>query len=137
MDSYCQIETDITCNSFDSSYGYGFLNMTYLSLWYCKSIIELDLLMKPDYFPALITIDLIGTNIITIPKSISRFPRLGSLLLYNCKYLREVQGLPQSIRWVNACDCPLLDNESGLSLSLSYRETLSLNALRDLVNEKC
>ena len=118
--------------------------MTYLSLWYCKSIIELDLLIKPDYFPALITIDLIGTNIITIPKSISRFPRLGSLLLNNCKYLREVQGLPQSIRLVYAEDCPLLDYESpsGLlnqvSLFLfSYKETLSLNALQDLLDEKC
>ena len=40
-----------TCNSFDSSSGYGFLKMTYLQLLGYRSIIELDLLMKPDYFP--------------------------------------------------------------------------------------
>ncbi|XP_050266965.1 disease resistance protein RUN1-like isoform X2 [Quercus robur] len=94
-----------TCNSFDSSSGYGFLNMTRLQ-------IELDLLMKPDYFPTLEVIDLGCTNIITIPESISRFPRLKELLIDNCKHLREIQGLPLSISWVYARNCPLLDNES-------------------------
>ncbi|XP_030946038.1 disease resistance protein RML1A-like [Quercus lobata] len=101
-----------TCNSFDSSSGYGFLNMTELVLGFCKTIIELDLLMKPDYFPALERILLFETNIITIPESISRFPSLRGLSISNCKHLREVQGLPQSISWVNAQNCPLLDNES-------------------------
>ena len=133
-----------TCNSFDSSSGYGFLKMTYLQLLGYRSIIELDLLMKPDYFPALERIILSETNIITIPESISRFPRLKTLFIENCKHLREVQGLPQSIRLVYAEDCPLLDYESpsGLlnqvSLFLfSYKETLSLNALQDLLDEKC
>ena len=36
----------LTCNSFDSSSRYGFVNMTYLSFNHCESIIELDLLMK-------------------------------------------------------------------------------------------
>ena len=101
-----------TCNSFDSSSGYGFLNMTSLELWYCESIIELDLLMKPDFFPALEWISLSGTNIITIPESISRFPRLKALLIGNCEHLREIQGLPLSISTVEAYNCPLLDNES-------------------------
>ncbi|KAF3945972.1 hypothetical protein CMV_027707 [Castanea mollissima] len=105
-----------SCNSFDSSSGYGFLNMTELFLPYCKSIIELDLLMKPDYFPALARICLFGTNIITIPESISRFPRLKALQINDCKHLREVQGLPLSISWVYACNCPLLDYESPSGL---------------------
>ena len=117
-----------TCNSFDSSSGYGFLNLTSVSLWNRESIIELDFLMKPDYFPALIKIDLTYTNIITIPESISRFPRLESLYMDNCKHLREIQGLPQSIRWVYATNCPLLDNESLLNqvslFLLSYKETI-------------
>ena len=131
-----------TCNSFDSSSGgYGFLKMGFLDFNYHKNVIELDLLMKPDYFPALSLIYLSGTNIITIPESISRFPRLESLYMDNCKHLREIQGLPQSIRWVYARNCPLLDNESLLNqvslFLLSYKETLSLNALRDLLDEKC
>ena len=92
--------------------GYGFLKMTYLQLLGYRSIIELDLLMKPDYFPALERIDLTGTNIITIPESISRFPRLRGLSIHNCKHLREIQGLPLSIRKVDVYNCPLLDYES-------------------------
>ena len=106
-----------TCNSFDSSSsGYGFLKMTLLSFWDSKSVIELDLLMKPDYFPALEFINLSETNIITIPESISRFPRLNTLYIDNCKHLREIQGLPLSISTVNAYNCPLLDNESPSGL---------------------
>ncbi|XP_030946045.1 TMV resistance protein N-like [Quercus lobata] len=103
-----------TCNSFDSSSGYGFLKMKYLYLGGCKSIIELDLLMKPDYFPALKEIDLGDTNIITIPESISRFPRLYKLNIDCCTHLREVQGLPLSIDTIYAQHCPLLDYESLL-----------------------
>ena len=105
-----------TCNSFDSSSGYGFLNMRSLILRGYKSIIELDLLMKPDYFPVLYWIDLGFTNIITTPESISRFPRLKQLDVDGCKHLREIQGLPQSIRCVIATHCPLLDNESPSGL---------------------
>ena len=118
-----------TCNSFDSSSGgYGFLKMEFLDFNYHKNVIELDLLMKPDYFPALELLYLSGTNIITIPESISRFPSLGTLHIDNCKHLREIQGLPQSIRWVYARNCPLLDNESLLNqvslFLLSYKETI-------------
>ena len=105
-----------TCNSFDSSSGYGFLKMTSLKVWANTSIIELDLLMKPDYFPALEFINLSETNIITIPESISRFPRLRSLSIDNCKHLREIQGLPLSINRVAAYNCPLLDYESPSGL---------------------
>ena len=108
-----------TCNSFDSSSGYGFVKMK-----------PLDLLMKLDYFPALEMIDLSETNIVTIPKSISRLPRLESLLISNCKLLCEIQGLPKSIRTILAENCMLLDSQSpsGLlnqvSLSLRYKETI-------------
>ena len=86
-----------TCNSFDSSSeGY-----------------EFDLLMKPDYFPALGTLDLSETNIVTIPKSISRFPKLSYLSITNCKLLREIQGLPQCPRAIN---CMLLDTQSASGL---------------------
>ena len=104
-----------TCDSFDGSSGYGFVNTTRLSLYGCKGIIELDLLMKPDYFPALIVINLDRTNIVTIPESISRFPRLILLSATNCKLLREIQGLPQSIRSVHVDNSRLLNTSpSGL-----------------------
>ncbi|XP_030961369.1 TMV resistance protein N-like isoform X3 [Quercus lobata] len=104
-----------TCDSFDGSSGYGFVNMTELILLGCEGIIELDLLMKPDYFPALEAIFLSSTNIVTIPESISRFPRLIQLSATNCKLLREIQGLPQSIRSVHVDNSRLLNTSpSGL-----------------------
>ena len=111
-----------TCNSFDGSSGYGFVNMELLFFWGYENIIDLDLLMKPDYFPALKRIDLSDTNIVTIPESIRRFPRLEDLFIRNCKLLREIQGLPQSIEWVDAKNCMLLDTQSpsGLLNQVSF-----------------
>ena len=90
-----------TCNSFDSSSeGY-----------------ELDLLMMPDYFPELRTILLSETNIVTIPKSISRFPKLRHLSITNCKLLREIQGLPIRLMRIDREEnCMLLDTQSASGL---------------------
>ena len=84
--------------------------------------IELDLLMMPDYFPELRTLHLSETNIVTIPKSISRFPKYCYLYITNCKLLREIQGLPQSIIFVDAENCMLLDTQSpsGLLNQVSF-----------------
>ena len=60
-------------------------------------------------------LSLTGIKIITIPESLSRFPRLQSLSVENCKQLREIQGLPQSIRYVDARNCMLLDTQSLLN----------------------
>ena len=105
-----------TCNSFDSSSGYEFVKMKELQFMGYEGIIELDLLMKPNNFPALERIELYWNNIVTIPESISRFPRLKSLNIRDCKLLREIQGLPQSIRRVEAHNCMLLDTQSPSGL---------------------
>ena len=78
--------------------------------------IELDLLMMPNYFPALRSINLSETNIVTIPESICRFPRLKSLDIMDCKLLCKIQGLPQSIKYVDARNCMLLDTQSPSGL---------------------
>ena len=106
----------LTCNSFDSSSGYGFVNLRKLTFQGYEGIIELDLLMKPDYFPALESIDLSKSNIVTIPESICRFPRLKSLDIMDCKLLCKIQGLPQSIKYVDARNCMLLDTQSASGL---------------------
>ena len=104
-----------TCDSFDGSSGYGFVNMTELNFHKYERIIELDLLMKPDYFPALERIILSDTNIVTIPESFSRFPRLIELHAANCKLLREIRGLPQSIDTADVSGSMLLNTSpSGL-----------------------
>ena len=104
-----------TCDSFDGSSRYRFLNMRELDFSGFDGIIELDLLMNPDYFPTLGRIDLSDTNIVTIPESISRFPRLNELYARNCELLREIQGLPQPMSRVYVFGSMLLNTSpSGL-----------------------
>ena len=81
-----------------------------------KGKIELDLLMKPNYFPALEFLILTDANIVTIPESISKFPRLQMIHIQYCKLLCEIQGLPQSISWVDAKASMLLDTQSPSEL---------------------
>ena len=114
-------------NSFDSFSGNGFLKMKSLHLSPEANLNRLDILMKPDYFPALESLFLCGSNIITIPESFGRFPRLKTLSILDCKQLREILGLPRSIRSVDARNCMLLDPQSSLSqvsLSLSLSQVL-------------
>jgi hypothetical protein len=73
------------------------------------NLIELDFLMKPDYFPVLKYLCLNDINIITIPESISKFTRLNTLEIKNCKYLREIPRLPQSVRHAVIMNCQSLD----------------------------
>ncbi|KAK7844546.1 hypothetical protein CFP56_010735 [Quercus suber] len=84
--------------------------------------------MKPDYFPFLKYLNLTGTSVVTIPKSISRFTKLKELQIYNCNQLREIPILPQSIRRVYAKNSLLLDPQSSSRLliqaSLSILEKL-------------
>ncbi|KAK4594240.1 hypothetical protein RGQ29_018073 [Quercus rubra] len=104
-----------TCNSFDSSSeGY-----------------ELDLLMKPHYFPALEILSLSETNIVTIPKSISRFPKLRDLYIMDCKLLREIQELPiRFMRIVREENCMLLDTQSASGLLNQVMEMIGISPNR-------
>ena len=87
----------------------------------------LDSWMQPDYFPVLTDLSLSHTGIVTIPESISRFPRLLRLEIQNCKKLREIPRLPQSIRTVNAQNCDRLDTKSSSRLLNQVSLSLSLS----------
>ena len=108
----------LACNSFNNfSEPSGFLCLTHLDLRPCPRIkIELNSWMQPDYFPVLKYLYLSSTGIVTIPESISRFTRLRQLFLTNCKKLREIPRLPQSIRTVDAQNCDRLDTQSSSRL---------------------
>ena len=124
--------TPIACTSFDTLSEYGLLSLESLRLSYCgANLIELDFWMKPEYFPELKILYLSGSNIVTIPESIASFTSLADLYIDNCKKLRKIPSLPQSIRRVSAIKCFSLDPQSfrslwtqvSLSLSLSCKET--------------
>ena len=122
----------LACNSFNNfSWPTGFLCLHWLDLRNSPRIeVELDSWMQPDYFPALTYLYLSETGIVTIPESISRFTTLRRLFLSNCKELREIPRLPQSIRTVWATNCDRLDTQSSSRLlnqvSLSFSFSFSL-----------
>ena len=117
----------VACNSFNNFSGpTGFQRLTELDLSFHPIKVELDSWMQPEYFPALTSLNLANTNIVTIPESISRFTTLECLDIEDCKELREIPRLPQSIRFVCATNCDRLDTQSSsrllnqVSLSFSF-----------------
>ena len=90
------------------------------------NINESHFLMNPDCSPSLTYLTLVGSNIVTIPRSISRFTRLRGLYISNCKKLREIPRLPQSIRSVDALGCMSLDLSSSCRL-LNQASSVSLS----------
>ena len=103
-------------------------NVQNLDLSNVGNLIELDFLMKSDYFPVLKHLYLNDINIITIPESITKFTRLETLGITCCKHLREISRLPRSIIRVYILNSHSLHPQSSnrlfskvsLSLSLSY-----------------
>ena len=118
----------LACTSFNNFLGpTGFLCLTLLDLSNSRiNNVELDSWMQPDYLPVLTNLCLSETGIVTIPESISRFPRLLRLDIQDCEKLREIPRLPQSIRIVDAVNCDQLDTQSRsrlmnqVSLSFSF-----------------
>ena len=113
-----------TCNYLDGFSSYGFLNLQFLSFRGNKNIIELDFLMKPEYFPVLYSLDLSETNIVSIPESLSRFASLEVLTMRDCKQLREISRLPPSVLDADLSKCYSLNAQSSSRLlnqvSLSF-----------------
>ncbi|KAF3959977.1 hypothetical protein CMV_015267 [Castanea mollissima] len=118
----------LACNSFNNfSEPTGFQNVTSLTLSQCPGIKGgLDSWMQPNYFPALRYLDLSDTGIDTIPESISRFTTLQVLKLRDCKNLRHIPRLPQSIRTVDAQNCYQLDTQSRSRLLNQFGEILGI-----------
>ena len=104
----------------------GFLKLDSLDFRGNKNIVELDLLMKPKYFPVLKDLNLSETNIVSIPESLSRFAKLEVLNIRDCKQLQEISRLPQSVRDVDLSNCYSLNAQSSnrllnqVSLSLFF-----------------
>ena len=80
--------------------------------------------MKPEYFPVLNSLDLSETNIVSILESLCRFANLEVLNIRDCKQLRDISGLPQSVQDVDASNCYSLNAQSSSRLlnqvSLSF-----------------
>ena len=67
---------------------YGFKSLTLLDLTnFDRNMVDINIWLKPDYFPVLETLYLTNSNIVTIPESITKFTRLRFLYLCGCKQL--------------------------------------------------
>ena len=102
------------CNSFDGLPEYGFPRLRELGFGGCGN--KLEFLTKPNYFPLLGFLDLSGTDIVSIPESLNRFTTLETLDIKNCQQLRQILGLPQSIKFLDASHCRSLDAQSSSRL---------------------
>ena len=105
-----------TCDYLDGLSSYGFLMLYSVSFRSNKNIIELDFLMKPEFFPVLKDLDLCATNIVSIPESLCRFTTLVSLDIGHCKQLQEIPRLPQSIQLVSVANSCSLNPQSSSRL---------------------
>nr|XP_023892332.1 TMV resistance protein N-like [Quercus suber] len=111
------------CNSFDGLSEYGFLRLWELGFsGYCG--IELEFLMKPNYFPVLSRLGLSGTDIVSIPESLNRFTTLETLHIDNCQQLRQIFGLPPFIKILLASHCRSLDAQSSSRLLNQIEEII-------------
>ena len=96
---------------------YGFKSLKNLDLTYFdRNTVDLNIWLEPKYFPVLETLDLSYSNIVTIPESITKFTRLQSLFLCECKQLQEIPRLPKSIVKLDARNCHSLDLQSSRRL---------------------
>ena len=101
-------------NSFDGLSENGFRSLRELNI--SGRGIELEFLMKPNYFPVLKDLNLSRTDIVSIPESLNRFSMLESLNIVNCQQLRQIFRLPQFIKYVDARNCTSLDAQSSSRL---------------------
>nr|XP_023918466.1 uncharacterized protein LOC112030010 [Quercus suber] len=79
-----------------------------------------------DFFPALNIIRIDNSNIVSIPECISRLSSLYRIEINNCKELREIPRLPQSIRYVDTEKCPSLLPQSSSRLLNQFGKILGI-----------
>nr|POF20242.1 hypothetical protein CFP56_48211 [Quercus suber] len=88
--------------------------------------------MKPDNFQVLEFLFLGDSNIVTLSKSISRSPRLELLDIENCKQLREIPRLPQSMGMVDARNIGLDPKTSSRLLNQILLQELRSHIAREV-----
>ncbi|XP_030974083.1 probable WRKY transcription factor 19 [Quercus lobata] len=120
------------CNFFDGLSVYGFPSLRELYIYECG--IELEFLMKPNYFPTLKVLSISGTDIVSIPESLHRFTTLECLDIRSCKQLRQILRLPQFIKRVDARGCTSLDAQSSSRLLNQIGEILCEGERSDILS---
>jgi Leucine-rich repeat (LRR) protein len=66
---------------------------------------ELNIFRTFDWFSTLTSLEIVDSDIVTLPPCIRRFVSLKCLSLWKCKQLREILGLPPNVAVVLAYKC--------------------------------
>ncbi|KFK41711.1 hypothetical protein AALP_AA2G163600 [Arabis alpina] len=112
-------------------YDIGGYDLLALELDNCKNVQSLS--HQLDRFTGLTSVDLSSNDFDAIPASIRELVSLGTLYLNNCKKLKSVEKLPQSVKHLYAHGCDSLEsvtlspNQSIKHLDLSHCFNLQQN----------
>ena len=121
-----EIDRQPQCNS-NEGFSNVFPSLKSLRLSNFKIRSKIDFILTICWSPTLVSLTVDGSNVVTLPESISRFERLDYLRIENCNEFRDIPRLPQSIRYVDLSNCDSLDSSSStklfhqVSLSLSFK----------------
>ena len=129
-----EIDRQPQCNSNEGSSNF-FPSLRHLQLYNFKIHSEIDFILTICGSHTLKTLDIIGSNVVTLPESISRFERLDILRICNCNEFQDIPSLPRSIRDVTLLNCDSLDSSS--STKLFHQVSLSLSLLKLFRNNFC
>ncbi|XP_016650458.1 PREDICTED: TMV resistance protein N-like [Prunus mume] len=87
-------------------------------------------LLTLDCMTKLTTLDLSGSNFVSLPVCINNFVNLRDLRLVSCKRLREIPDLPRALKYLNVSDCLSLERVSKLSNILERKESQMFKGMR-------
>jgi hypothetical protein len=129
-----EIDRQPQCNS-NEGFSNVFPSLKYLKLSNFKIRSEIDFILTICWSHTLESLTINGSNVVTLPESISRFERLDRLCIDNCNEFRDIPRLPRSIRKVELSNCDSLDSSS--STKLFPQVSLSLSLLKLFRNNFC
>ncbi|XP_050284376.1 disease resistance protein RUN1-like isoform X2 [Quercus robur] len=107
-----EIDRQPVCNPLGCSSKYVFPMLKRLRLFRYEICSEIEFILNCCCPLTLEELEIHRSKVLTLPKSMSRCERLHKLIIRYCNKLREILGLPHSIRRVEVEGCRLLDLQS-------------------------
>ena len=133
-----EIDRQPVCNPLGCSSKYVFPMLKRLRLFRYEICSEIEFILNCCCPLTLEELEIHRSKVLTLPKSMSRCERLHKLIIRYCNKLREILGLPHSIRRVEVEGCRSLDLQSFFQVYLSLKDikklfVLSSQILHDLL----
>ena len=117
------------CNSLGCSSKHVFPMLKTLRFDSYKICSEIEFILNYCCPHTLEELIIFNTEVVTLPKSMSRFERLHTLLIHGCNEFQEIPRLPHSIRRVEVVSRHSLDLQSFFQVYLSLKDIKKLFVL--------